>query len=213
MKAVFISAIVASFLWSSFDQEVLNKKQQYVLNEETSVVEWEGFMPGTSNVGSFAVKSEGLEAEGGRIKSGTFIIPIASIKNFNLPDQLKPQLLDHLKSPDFFNMALYPEATFTITKIVPYNKKDTTAVAATTVEGANYLVAGDFTMLGKTNPISFPARIQLDGQQLLTEAKFKLDRTRWGMKYASDPKAEGHYILPEVAIHLKVAGARQGDAN
>ncbi|WP_247235349.1 YceI family protein [Telluribacter sp. SYSU D00476] len=206
MKTVFISAIVASFLWSSFNQEVLNKKQQYVLNEETSVVEWEGFMPGTSNVGSFAVKSEGLEAEGGRIKSGTFIIPIASIKNFNLPDQLKPQLLDHLKSPDFFNMALHPEATFTITKIIPYNKKDTAAVA-----GANYLVTGDFTMLGKTNPITFPAKIQLDGQKLVTEAKFKLDRTQWGMNYATDPKAEGHYILPEVAIHLKVAGAMQAE--
>ncbi|GAB3166482.1 YceI family protein [Telluribacter humicola] len=206
MKIVFISAIVASFLWSSFNQEVLNKKQQYVLNEETSVVEWKGFMPGTFNEGSFSVKSEGLEAEGGKIKGGTFIIPIASIKNFNLPDAVKPQLLDHLKSPDFFNMALHPEATFTITKLTPYNKKDTAAVA-----GANYLVTGDFTMLGKTNPITFPAKIQLDGQKLVTEAKFKLDRTRWGMNYATDPKAEGHYILPEVAIHLKVAGAMQAE--
>jgi polyisoprenoid-binding protein YceI len=210
MKTVFVSMIAASLALGSFTQEITNKKQQYVLDQNVSVVEWKGAMPGAENVGSFSVRSEDLRVEGGKVKQGTFVIPIASIKNFNLPDQLKPQFIEHLKSPDFFNMALYPEATFTITKVVPYTQKsaDTTVVA-----GANYLVTGNFTMLGKTHPISFPARVTLDGPKLTTEANFKLDRTQWGMNYATDPKAEGHYIYPDVAIHLNVAGTLQADAN
>ena len=60
-----------------------------------------------------------MEEVNGKIKEGTFVIPIASIKNFDLPESLKPVLLDHLKSADFFNMVLYPEAGFSLQKMVP----------------------------------------------------------------------------------------------
>ena len=206
MKTIILSIITAVLLWGNFENEPVDKKQEYVLNEETSVAEWTGFMPGTFNEGSFAVRSQNLKAEGAKIKSGSFIIPIASIKNFNLPDVVKPQLLDHLKGVDFFNMALYPDAAFTITKVAPYTGKDTSAVA-----GANYMVTGDFTMIGKTNQISFPAKIDLSNKKIKTEATFKIDRTKWGMNYATDPKAEGHYIFSEVAIHLKLSGDQVGN--
>jgi polyisoprenoid-binding protein YceI len=203
MKTTILSTIVAAiFLTNCTTDHVINK-QQFVL-DDTSVAEWEGSMPGTSNIGSFDVESEDLQAENGQIKSGTFIIPIASIKNFNLPDAVKPQLLGHLQSADFFNVVLHPEATFKITGITPYTGTDTNAVA-----GANYLVSGDFTMIGKTNPISFPAKINVSNEKVLTEATFKIDRTKWGMNYATDPKAEGHYIYSDVDIHLKISGTKK----
>jgi polyisoprenoid-binding protein YceI len=64
----------------------------------------------------------------GHIKDGSFVIPIASIKNFDLPDEVKPQHLQHLESPDFFNMALHPNATFQITKVQPYSKAEDGAI-------------------------------------------------------------------------------------
>jgi polyisoprenoid-binding protein YceI len=203
MKTIALSAIATTILWTGCTTDHLINKQQYVL-DATSVAEWRGSMPGTYNIGSFDVASEDLQAENGQIKSGTFIIPIASIKNFNLPDELKPQLLGHLQSADFFNVVLHPNATFKITGIAPYTGTDTVAVA-----GANYLVTGDFTMIGKTNPISFPAKIDVSNEKLLTEAKFKIDRTQWGMNYATDPKAEGHYIYSDVDIHLKISGTKK----
>lgn len=203
MKTIIFSAIAATLFWTGCTTDHVIQKTAYVI-DETSVAEWKGSMPGTFNIGSFDVESENLQAENGQIKSGTFIIPIASIKNFNLPDNLKPQLLGHLQSADFFNMVLFPEATFKITGIAPYTGTDTSAVA-----GANYLVSGDFTMIGKTNPINFPAKIDLSNGKLQTEATFKIDRTKWGMNYATDPAAEGHYIFSDVDIHLKIWGTKE----
>lgn len=179
-------------------------RDAYVLDAEKSVVEWWGSGPAAAHHGSFAVTAENIEVVNGKIKEGTFIIPISSIQNFDLPDHIKPVLLDHLKSPDFFNMLLYPEAAFSLKKVLPLNK----AVEGS-VEEANYLVSGDFTMLGKTLAISFPARIIVSNGQLSIEAKLKIDRTRWGMTYASDPALGDHHIYPEVALHLKLNGIRQ----
>jgi polyisoprenoid-binding protein YceI len=203
MKTIILSAIAAAIFWTGCTTDHVISKQQYLL-DQTSVAEWKGSMPGTFNTGSFDVESEDLQAENGQIKSGTFIIPIASIKNFNLPDELKPQLLGHLQSADFFNVVLHPTATFKITGITPYTGTDTAAVA-----GANYLVTGDFTMIGKTNAINFPAKIVLSNDKLITEAKFQINRTLWGMNYATDPKAEGHYIYSDVDIHLKISGTKK----
>jgi len=207
MKTIIFSAIATvAMLWGGCNSDEIAKKQIYVLNEATSVAEWKGAMPDNANTGSFAVKSKDLEVENGKVSRGSFIIPIASIKNFNLPDAVKPQLLEHLKSADFFNAAVHPEASFKITKVEPYTGSDTTAIA-----GANFLVTGDFTMIGKTNPVTFPAKIDITGKTLKTEAKFSIDRTKWGMTYATDPKAEGHYIYNDVAIHLKLDGTREGN--
>jgi polyisoprenoid-binding protein YceI len=179
-------------------------RQDYALNAETSVAEWKGHTPNYYHEGSFSVASKDLEVVNGKVKRGTFIIPIISIKNFNLPDEVKPILLDHLKSADFFNMVLYPEATFTIKKV-----KDISNPAKGAVAGANTHVTGDFTMVGHTREISFPAKIEFSGSDLTVVAAFQIDRTRWGMNYAADPALGDHQILPQVDLHLKLAGKRQ----
>jgi polyisoprenoid-binding protein YceI len=179
-------------------------KQLYALNAETSVAEWKGHSPSVSHYGSFAVESQDIQVVNGKIKSGTFTIPIASIKNFDLPDEVKPVLLEHLKSPDFFNLVLYPAATFTFRKVTPLNKPTAGAVV-----GANYQVTGDFTLLGKSHTITFPAKIKFTQNDLAVEASLKLDRTQWGMTYAADPALGEHHIYPEVDIYLQLSGQKQ----
>ena len=100
-------------------------------------------------------------------------------------------------------MALYPNAEFKITKVQPYNKAETGAIS-----GANYLITGDFTMVGQTHPISFPAKINYTTDSVKTEATFKLDRTKWGMNSYTNPD-EGLYIQPNVDMHLKIAAGRK----
>lgn len=179
-------------------------RKSYTLNAETSVVEWWGHSPSVSHHGSFAVTGENIEVVNGKVKSGRFVIPIASIQNFDLPTEIKPILLNHLKSADFFDMALYPEATFEFKKMIPLTK-----VMPGAVTGANYLVSGDFTMIGKTHELTFPAHVtEVDGQ-LKMEAKLKIDRTRWGMTYGADPAYGDHQIFPTVDLHLKLNGVIQ----
>ncbi|MVM41678.1 hypothetical protein GO730_35090 [Spirosoma sp. HMF3257] len=70
-------------------------------------------------------------------------MPLSSIKNVNLPtDSLKQLLIHHLQSEDFFNMALYPDLSYTITRVAPYN-------GSGGVAGANYQVN---TMSGDSSP-------------------------------------------------------------
>jgi polyisoprenoid-binding protein YceI len=179
-------------------------RESFSLNSDLSVVEWTGSGPAETHYGSFSVTGQNIEIVNGKVKQGSFIIPIASIKNFDLPDHIKSVLLDHLKSIDFFNVVRYPEASFDFKKVTPITK----AVAGA-VEGANYMVSGDFTMLGKTIAISFPARIMVNGEQLTVEAKLKIDRTQWGMTYAADPGLGNHHIYPLVDLHLKLSGQKQ----
>lgn len=203
MKFLFLAlvALVNVFLTSfpTKDSSTLS----YALDSQKSVVEWSGSSPRVSHQGSFAVTCKALAIADGHIKSGTFVIPIASIQNFDLPKAIKPVLLKHLKSEDFLHIALYPEATFTITQVAPI-----TTATPNAVTGANAQVTGDFTLLGTTKPLTFPAKIDLAGDSMAVEAQFKLDRTQWGMTYAADPALKNRHIHPEVAIHLKIRGSK-----
>ena len=204
MKKSFLPLLALSFaicFTSCEEKEV--KKATYALDEENSVVVWKGYSPNLYHDGSFSVTSQSIEVVDGKVKSGTFTIPIASIENFDLPAEVKPVLLDHLKSPDFFHMALHPNATFEITEVKPL-----TSPTAGAVEGANFTVKGNFTMLGQTHPIAFPARIIFENNQLAVEASFKLGRTKWGMNYAADPALGEHHILPNVDIHFDLKAYR-----
>src|SRR5437588_8118911 len=56
------------------------------------------------------------------------------------------ELTGHLKTPDFFDVAKYPKATFVSTKI----ERNTTG-------GATHTVSGNFDLHGVKASISFPA--------------------------------------------------------
>ena len=47
------------------------------------------------------------------------------------------------------------------------------------------LVKGTLTMIGKTQPVEFPATIKMEGDSVTGTAVVKLDRTKWGLKYGS----------------------------
>ena len=205
MKKIIIPAFFAlgCFLWSchSDDPTVEN----YQLDEQKSVAEWKGYLrTGYFNEGAITVKSDRLSVEDGKVIGGSFTIPLVSIVNFNLPaDSLKHQLGHHLQSPDFFNMAMHPNLTYVITSVSPYTGSEG-------VPGATHLVSGNLTMLGKSNPVVFPAKIGANDGQLTVDAMLKVDRTKWGINYAADPTLPAEQnILPEIDIHLKLTGNRK----
>jgi polyisoprenoid-binding protein YceI len=201
MKKVMLVACVlfSTHCLTSCEDEELSQST-YALQESASVVKWKGYSPELYHDGTFQVQSQDIQVVDGKVTSGTFTIPIATIVNFDLPDEVKPMLLEHLKSPDFFHLALHPTASFKITNVQP--------IANVSEEG-NYTVTGDFTLLGQTHPITFPARINLNGNNLELEASFKLDRTKWGMTYAADPALGEHHILPEVDIQFELTANRK----
>jgi polyisoprenoid-binding protein YceI len=187
-------------LTENANNQEANNTGKYTLTSQ-SVAEWNGSGPSANHIGTFAVESTDIKVKKDKLHSGSFVIPIASITNFDLPEEVKPILLNHLKSADFFNMAIYPEATFNITDVQAYTGGEPTAIAQ-----ANTLITGNFTMLGQTHAISFPAKVAINNGKLQAEAKLVLDRTQWGMNYGADPALGDHHIYPNVNIHLKLVG-------
>ena len=88
------------------------------------------------------------------------------------------RLVNHLKSDDFFSAGKFPVSTFTITKVSP-------------IKGAksgmpNYTVEGELTIKGITNPLYFPASIQVKGNTLTaTSEAITIDRIKYDIKYRS----------------------------
>jgi polyisoprenoid-binding protein YceI len=204
MKKAFIYALVAATLMTACKKtETENEKPSvttYQIVSEGSKIGWAGHMDGESNEGSFELESDGLSVNNGKVVGGSFSIPIASLNVLNLEGELKNMLETHLKSADFFNLAIHPNAKFVIKEVSPYNHADTEGV----IPGANFLIKGDFTMLGKTKTIEFPAKITSGGNLINVVATLKINRLDYGMSYASDPNVPDHYIYPDVDLELVV---------
>lgn len=86
------------------------------------------------------------------------------------------KLTNHLKNPDFFDVRKHPKITFTSTKI-------STTGEGTAAGEETATISGDLTMLGKTVPVTIPAKVDVSDEQVQITATFKLDRTKWGMNY------------------------------
>jgi polyisoprenoid-binding protein YceI len=98
------------------------------------------------------------------------------------------KLAGHLKSPDFFDVEKFPEASFDVTEL---KKSSDTA----------YTIAGNFTLHGKTKNISFPATVSQSGGNVLIQSKFDINRKDFDIVYAG--KADD-LIRDEVVIELKL---------
>jgi polyisoprenoid-binding protein YceI len=99
-----------------------------------------------------------------------------------------PKLTGHLKSPDFFDIEKYSQATFDVTEL----KKDSDTA---------YTIAGNFTLHGKTKNISFPATVSKKSGSLMIYSKFDINRQDFDIVYAG--KADD-LIRDEVVIELKL---------
>jgi len=201
MKNLFVVIAFVVFALLSCKESNI-KGIAYQVDEAVSEAAWKGSARDHFHIGSFKVTGSLTTKTDGIVNSGDFIIPISSIQDYDLTDPIRQQLLDDLKSANFFNLALHPTATFHLAHTSPYHGEDTTAIP-----GANYLVAGDFTMVGQTHPLSFPAKISITADSLLVEAEFNLDRTKWGMDIYSDT-SKPLYIYPDVKITLTVQAGK-----
>ena len=100
------------------------------------------------------------------------------------------RLTGHLKSPDFFNVAQFPTATFVSTAIQP--------------KGTNWVVTGNLTLHGVTKQISFPAQVQMTDEGVNVNTQFVLNRFDFGLIY---PGKANDLIRKEVVLRLNVKAA------
>ena len=102
----------------------------------------------------------------------------------SLHTQLGDKLTGHLKNADFLDVETHPSAKFV-----------STAVEA---EGGMFKVTGDFTLMGKTNPITILVKMSSSDQGVLASGEVKLDRASFGM----DKKLE--QVSKEVSVNFRI---------
>ena|SRR5258708_3585992 len=105
----------------------------------------------------------------------------------------EPDLTNHLQTPDFFDVAKYPKANFTSTKIEAAG-------------GANYNVTGNFDLHGVKKSIQFPAEITVAPDSVSVSAEFSINRQDFKLVY---PGKADDLIRDGVVIKLTVKVPRK----
>lgn len=149
------------------------------VDTKKSSLSWVGKKVLGQHTGKIKMASGYIVVKDGNFITGQFVIDMTTISNDDLKDpSYKKKLITHLSSTDFFNVAEYPTATATITKVQK-------------LQTNNYSVTADFTIKGITKSVSFPATLKAVGSGYKGNANITLDRTLWDIRYGSSSFFEG----------------------
>jgi len=107
-----------------------------------------------------------------------------------------PKLTEHLKTPDFFDVAKFPEAKF-----------QSTAIKAGGDKGATPTITGNLTLHGVTKSITFPATMAVTADTATVDANFAINRKDFGINFAG---ATDNLIRDDVVMKLTIRGNKAG---
>jgi len=100
--------------------------------DSTSTVKWKGVMLGVKeHYGTVKLKEGSLSTANGQVTGGNFTVDLTAISPADSAynaQGTKEKLVGHLSSPDFFDVANNPTATFTITSVNGTEAKGTLTV-------------------------------------------------------------------------------------
>ena len=183
MKNLVLAALLAGGMMFGQTKKVVN-----------SNVEWWGYKlaktEASSHNGNVTLKSGDVVMKGNNIVGGTFALDMTSINATDLTGEYQTKLNNHLKTGDFFETDKFPSATYKITSVKKNNNK-----------AFPYMVNGTLTAKGKTNPVSFPAKITAkNGVVTLESDNLSFDRQKFDVAYKSTMQD----VLVKDDVDLKV---------
>lgn len=175
--------------------------ETFVIDTANSWIRFTGNGVGKNHPGIFKLNYGQVMASGDQITGGTFVMDITSLDMEQEGEMIDNKLRPHLLSGDFFDANTFGTSRFEITKIEPYKEKDG---EKSLVEGANFSISGNLQIKDVTKNITFPARIDLDGNTLEAKANFDIDRRQWQMNYGNDKTLGDKFISESVNIELNL---------
>jgi polyisoprenoid-binding protein YceI len=108
----------------------------------------------------------------------------------------------HLTSPDFFDVASYPEITFTSTAV----RQD---------DGATFVVDGDLTVHGVTKPVTLAVDFEgvgqdpWGGERIGFSTEIELDREDFGLTWNQALETGGVLVGKKIRIDIDIEAVRQ----
>lgn len=171
--------------------------ESWTVNTAQSNLVWIGTKVTGYHSGTVPIKSGTLMVSNDSLVAGRFSMDMTkmAVTGPEGSDAAGNQkLLGHLQSPDFFDVAAHPEASFEITAVKPFSGavQDTAvtrqeALSQYRVTNPTHSISGNLTIKGVTKNIEFPARVTVTGDQLEALAKFNIDRRQWNITYPGKP--------------------------
>lgn len=154
---------------SSLPLHVVDEKY-FIIDTKESVVTWTGSSVQGKHDGYAYISKGELMIENGQLMGGTVEMDMNKIEG---PGHgTGNNLINHLKSPDFFDVKKFPFSTIVITKVAAVNDENKT-------------VTGNLTIKGITHPVTFPAKTEVKGGFVNAFGKLIIDRTLWDVRYNS----------------------------
>lgn len=142
----------------------------------TSVVKWSGTMVGVyTHEGTLKLNSGSFTTIGDSVTAGSFTVDLATIvptdANYDASKgNTAEKLVQHLSSPDFFDVANHPTATFEVIGVNSEGK-----------------VTGNLTVRDVTN-LEVLQNVSIDSTTGTTTAALTFDRQKYGVAWASPMK-------------------------
>jgi polyisoprenoid-binding protein YceI len=173
-------------------QETPAEKVTWGVDAANSTIEWKGTMVGVyDHFGTVKLTEGNLVMEGNKVVGGSFTVDMTTInptdENYS-EEHPKSDLVGHLSSPDFFDVANHPTATFEVT--------------GSDMEAGT--ITGNLTVRGTTNEETVKD-VKFDEATQTATGKLVFNRQTYGAAY----KAMQDMVLSddiELTITLKAGG-------
>lgn len=167
----------------------------YEVDVTNSQIVWQGEkITGSGHVGTVKLLTGQIRLDNdNNVLSADFTIDMNSLTE----SRSNQQVIQHLKSADFFNAVTYPYSELKITK-AEKNGSD------------SFDISGDLTIKGITQTIVFPAQIIIADDGIQAKAEFSIDRTKWDIKYGSGKFFKGladNAIKDEINFKIEIAAS------
>ena len=163
-----IRLIVFTIAAFTFMSQALYSQENFNVDVENSNLNWKGYKPTGTHSGTITLASGDFVLKDNKITGGNFVTDMSTIKDADGSAKLE----GHLKSEDFFEIAVFPISKFEITEIA--NK------------GENIQVTGNMTIKGITKQITFPAALLVNEDVItLTSDTFQINRADFNVKFKS----------------------------
>jgi len=161
----------------SNDAAVADGRREIDLAE--SRIEWIGRNLLSRHHGTLGIRSGHLDFHDGLPVGGEFVFDMHAIACTNLAgDPLHDVLVDHLRSHDFFDTEIHPEARF----VIQTSRRIGDGIAGS----PNLRIDGELTLKGVALPLNFDAVAGLTAEGLpAAQAVLAIDRTLWNVIYGS----------------------------
>jgi len=178
------------------------KDGRYAVDSSASRLEWTGRNLNGRHYGTIAVSGGEAEVKHGVLAGGSVTLDMRSIADLDLTDEgYNRMLVSHLKSDDFFDVADYPSAVYTI--------NGSELLAGASSSSLVYQVTGSLELRGVRKDLPLTAEVvpQPD-DRLKARVLCDLDRTRWGALYGSGrffEKLGMHLVSEIVTVELFLA--------